>query len=78
MKIVKTVRVELTEEEREILTQAQEILMDFESSCSSEDDNLLQEMYEERVGYSSDMAIATSIDLFDTILRPEEDEEEEE
>ena len=42
MKIVKTVKVELTDEEREVIAQAQKILLDFEMDCTSTDEEALE------------------------------------
>ena len=79
MEIVKTVKIKLTEEEKDILKQAQEILVEFESCCSDTDEEDLQDMYEEHVDYyEHDKALPTAIDLLDTILENTEDTEEEE
>ena len=77
MKIVKTVKVELTDEEREVIAQAQKILLDFESQCSATDEETLEEMYEKRLGgYPHDFALPTAIDLLDVILNGVEEEED--
>ena len=76
MKIVKTVKVELTDEEREVIAQAQKILLDFESQCSATDEETLEEMYEKRLGgYPHDYALPTAIDLLDVILNGVEEED---
>ena len=77
MKIVKTVKVELTDEEREVIAQAQKILLDFESQCSVTNEETLQEMYDEKLGgYPHDYALPTAIDLLDVILNGVEEEED--
>ena len=64
MEIVKTVKVELTDEEREVIAQAQKILLDFESQCSVTDEETLEEMYVQKIGgYPHDYALPTAIDL---------------
>ena len=69
MKIVKTVKVELTDEEREVIAQAQKILLDFESQCSVTDEETLEEMYDQKLrGYPHHYALPTAIDLLDVIL----------
>ena len=47
MEIVKTVSIELTEEERDILKEAQDILMTFEDRATASDEETLQDMYEQ-------------------------------
>ena len=70
MEIVKTVKVELTDEEREVIAQAQKILLDFESQCSVTDEETLEEMYVQKIGgYPHDYALPTAIDLLDIILK---------
>lgn len=70
MEIVKTVKVELTDEEREVIAQAQKILLDFESQCSVTDEETLEEMYVQKIGgYPHDYALPTAIDLLDVILK---------
>lgn len=77
MKIVKTVNIELTDEEREVLKKAQDILMDFEDRATASDEETLQDMYEQKVdGYEHDFALPTAIDLLDTILNGVEEEED--
>lgn len=79
MKVVKTIKIELTEEERDILQEAQNILMEFEGRATTSDEETLQDMYEQKVdGYQHETALPTAIDLLDTILNGIEDTEEEE
>lgn len=76
MKIVKTVSIELTEEERDILKEAQDILMNFEDRATASDEETLQDMYEQKVdGYEHDFALPTAIDLLDVILNGVEEED---
>lgn len=76
MKIVKTVKVELTDKEREVIAQAQKILLDFESQCSATDEETLEDMYDQKLGgYSHDYALPTAIDLLDVILNGVEEED---
>lgn len=77
MKIIKTINIELTEEEREILQKAQDILVSFEYEATVSDEETLQAMYEQNVdGYEHDFALPTAIDLLDTILNGIEDTED--
>lgn len=77
MKIVKTVKVELTDEEREVIAQAQKILLDFESQCSATDEETLEDMYDQKLGgYPHDYALPTAIDLLDVILNGVEEKED--
>ena len=76
MEIVKTVSIELTEEERDILKEAQDILMTFEDRATASDEETLQYMYEQKVdGYKHDFALPTAIDLLDVILNGVEEED---
>lgn len=76
MEIVKTVKVELTNEEREVIAQAQKILLGFESLCSVTDEETLEEMYNQKLGgYPHDYALPTAIDLLDVILNGVEEED---
>ena len=78
MKIVKTVTIELAEEEREVLQKAQDILMTFKNYATASDEETLQDMYAQKVdGYEHDFALPTAIDLLDTILNGVEEKEEE-
>ena len=76
MKIVKTVKVELTDEEREVIAQAQKILLDFEMVCSVDDEETLESMYDQKLGgYPHNYALPTAIDLLDVILNGVEKED---
>ena len=69
MYIKREISIVVTEEEREILKKAREILADFEGACSGEDEEILQEMYDEYtdcIAYQS--ALPTAIDLLIVIL----------
>lgn len=69
MYIKREINIVITDEEREILKRAAEILMNFESECSSEDENALQEMYDEYtdcVAYQT--ALPTAVDLLTVIV----------
>lgn len=69
MYIQKEISIHLTDEEHKILDQAREILMTFENESSSHDDDLLQNLYEDYVGYTAhEVALTTAIDLLTTIL----------
>lgn len=62
-------KIKLTNEEEQTLRQAKEILTKFESESSSQDENVLQEMYDEYtdcVDYQ--MALPTAIDLLTVIV----------
>ena len=69
MYIKREINIALTDEEREILNKAREILMTFEDECSSADENTLQDMYDEFTDcVDHQMALPTAIDLLTTIL----------
>ena len=70
MYIQKSISVNLTDEERKILDQAREILMTFENDSSPKDGNLLQDLYDDYVGYTAheEVALTTAIDLLTTVL----------
>lgn len=69
MYIKREINIVITDEEREILNKAREILMTFEDECSSADKNTLQEMYDELTAcVEHQMALPTAIDLLTTIL----------
>lgn len=69
MYIKREIDIVITDEEREILEKARDILMTFEDECSSADENALQEMYDECVDcIDHQMALPTAIDLLTTIL----------
>lgn len=69
MHIKREINIVITDEEREILNKARKILMAFEDESSSEDENVLQEMYDEYIKcmcYQD--ALPTTVDLLTTIL----------
>lgn len=69
MYIQKEISIHLTDEEHKILDRAREILMTFENESSVQDDNLLQGLYEDYVGYTAhENALTTAIDLLTTVL----------
>ena len=69
MYIKKEINIIITDEEREVLNKAREILMNFESECSSADENTLQDIYDEYTNcVDHQMALPTAIDLLTTIL----------
>ena len=69
MYIKRDVNIVITDEEREILNKAREILMTFEDECSSADEHTLQDMYDEYTDcVEHQMALPTAIDLLTTIL----------
>ena len=62
-------KIKLTDEESNTLRQALEILINFESESSSQDENVLQEMYDEYTDcVDHQMALPTAVDLLTTIL----------
>ena len=69
MYIKREINIVITEEEREILDKARDILMTFENECSSADEHTLQDMYDEYTDcVEHQMALPTAIDLLPTIL----------
>ena len=69
MYIKREISIVFTDEEREILNKAREILMTFEDACSSADEHTLQDMYEEYTDcVEHQTALPTAIDLLTTIL----------
>ena len=75
MYIKREISIVITDEEREILKKARDILMNFESECSSQDEELLQEMYDafaDCVYYQG--ALPTAVDLLTTIVGDNGDE----
>lgn len=69
MYIQKAISIHLTDEEHQILDQAREILATFENESSSQDGNLLQDLYDDYIGYPAhDVALTTAIDLLTVIL----------
>ena len=77
MLVGKRLYVELTKEEKETLTKAQEILIDFENFSTSEQEEDLQAVYEHYVNYRDhDYALPTAIDLIGAILEKGETDDE--
>ena len=73
MYIKREINIVITDEEREILNEAREILMTFEDECSSADEHTLQDMYDEYTDcVEHQMALPTAIDLLTTILGDED------
>lgn len=73
MYIKREINIVITDEEREILNEARNILMTFEDECSSADEHTLQDMYEEYTDcVEHQMALPTAIDLLTTILGDED------
>ena len=69
MYIKREINIVITDEEREILNKARDILMTFEDECSSADEHFLQDMYDEYTDcMEHQMALPTAIDLLTTIL----------
>ena len=69
MYIKRETNIVVTDEEREILNKAREILMAFEDECSGADDEILQEMYDEYTNcIDHQMALPTAIDLLTVIV----------
>ena len=62
-------KIKLTDKEENILRQALQILLNFEAESSSQDDNVLQVMYEEYTDcISHQMALPTAVDLLTVIV----------
>lgn len=73
MYIKREINIVITDEEREILNKARDILMTFEDECSSADEHTLQDMYDEYTDcVEHQMALPTAIDLLTTILGDED------
>ena len=73
MYIKREINIVITDEEKEILNKARDILMDFESECSSADEHTLQDMYNEITDWiEHQTALPTAIDLLTTILGDED------
>ena len=69
MYIKREINIVITDEEREILNKAREILMTFEDECSSADEHTLQAMYDEYTDcVEHQMALPTAIDLLTVIV----------
>lgn len=62
-------KVKLTNEEKYILKQAKDILMLFEDECTSKDENVVQELYEDYTYcVERQTALSTTIDLLTVIV----------
>ena len=62
-------KIELTHEEENTLRRALQILIDFESKSSSQDENVLQELYDEYTNcIDHQMALPTAVDLLTVIV----------
>ena len=73
MYIKREINIVITDEEKEILNKARDILMTFEDESSSADENTLQDMYDEYTDcVEHQMALPTTIDLLTTILGDED------
>ena len=69
MYIKREINIVITDEEKEILNKAREILMDFEVASSSADENTLQDMYDEYTNCVEHQSpLPTAIDLLTVIL----------
>lgn len=69
MIVKKKIYVELTQAEKEILKQAQEILMDFEKFSSVEQEEDLQAAYDHYVDYiDHTYALSIAVDFIGVIL----------
>ena len=62
-------KIKLTNEEEQTLRRAKEILIKFENESSSQDENVLQEMYDTYTDcVEHQMALPTAIDLLTVIV----------
>ena len=69
MLVRKRLYVELTKEEKETLTKAKEILIEFENFSTTEQEDYLQDLYDQYVDYyDHEYALSTAIDLIGAIL----------
>ena len=69
MYIKREINIIITDEEREILERAKDILLTFEDECSSADEHTVQAMYDEYTDcVEHQMALPTAIDLLTVIL----------
>ena len=69
MLVRKRLYVELTQEEKETLTKAKEILQDFENFSTSEQEEDLQTMYDQYIDYyNHGYALPTAIDLISMLI----------
>ena len=69
MYIKREINIVITDEEKEILKKARDILTAFEDECSSADENALQEMYDAYINCVEHQdALPTAIDLLTVIV----------
>ena len=69
MYIKREINIVITDEERETLKKARDILAAFEDECSSADANTLQEMYDEYTYCVEHQdALPTAVDLLTVIV----------
>jgi hypothetical protein len=69
MYIKRDINIVITDEECQILKKAREILMNFESECTSADENFLQEQYNIYTDcVDHQYALPTAVDLLTVIL----------
>ena len=62
-------KIKLTKEEKSTLRQALQILLNFESTSSSQDENVLQELYDAYTDcVDHQMALPTAVDLLTVIV----------
>ena len=62
-------KIKLTNEEEQTLRRAKEILVKFENESSSQDENVLQEMYDAYTDcVDHQMALPTAVDLLTVIV----------
>ena len=62
-------KIKLTKDEESILRQALQILLNFESTSSSQDENVLQELYDAYTDcVDHQMALPTAVDLLTVIV----------
>lgn len=62
-------KIKLTNEEEQTLRRAKEILIKFESECSNQDENVLQQMYDTYTDcVDHQTALPTAIDLLTVIV----------
>ena len=62
-------KIKLTNEEEQTLRRAKEILSNFEAESSSQDENVLQEMYDAYTDcVDHQMALPTAVDLLTVIV----------
>ena len=77
MFVGKKLYVVFTKEEKETLTKAKEILMNFESLSSTEEEEELQDLYAEYVDFCEHAyALPTAVDLLSAILEKGETDDE--